>query len=218
MGNKKMRTINACLVIMMTIFGLTNAFDFASIREIQSLKQNSFAASLIETISLSLTSNKGNGVGEVMKMLTELRGQLTTDQGNDDRTFNTKNGEFTAHIKKLDAAIALLTKQINALEARIQELTGLIAQAKINIQSFTERIANLEQSIKDIDEKLVHDKLLLVNARLGEMIGSVSGVGIKGHIAQTDAEKRDIAWSKAHAKSFIQLSKSIPLASKLVGA
>merc|ERR1712151_882268 len=49
-------------------------------------------------------------------------------------------------------------------------------------------------------------------------VGSVSGVGIKGHIAQTDAEKRDIAWSKAHAKSFIQLSKSIPLASKLVGA
>merc|ERR1712084_148186 len=101
MGNKKMRSINVCLVIMITILGMTNSFDFASIREIQSLKQNSFAASLIETISLSLTSNKGNGVGEVMKMLTEFRGQLTTDQGNDDRTFNTKNGEFNAHIKNL---------------------------------------------------------------------------------------------------------------------
>merc|ERR1712032_1486252 len=171
----------------MTIFGLTNAFDFASIREIQSLKQNSFAASLIETISLSLSSSKGNGVAEVLKMLQDLK------------------------------------TQIAALEARIQVLTGLIAQAKINIQSFTDRIDNLKQSIVDIDAKLVedrkyytsraeglqqvHDKLLVVNERLGEMVGSVSGVGIKGHIAQTESEKRDIAWSKAHAKSFIQLSK-----------
>merc|ERR1712222_152373 len=204
---------------MMTIFGLTNAFDFASIREIQSLKQNSFAASLIETISLSLSSSKGNGVAEVLKMLQDLKTQLTTDQTNDDRIY---------------AAKTLLNTQIAALEARIQVLTGLIAQAKINIQSFTDRIDNLKQSIVDIDVKLVedrkyytsraaglqqvHDKLLVVNERLGEMVGSVSGVGIKGHIAQTEAEKRDIAWSKAHAKSFIQLSKTIPMvASKLAG-
>jgi len=234
MGIKKMRTINACLVIMMTIFGLTNAFDFASIREIQSLKQNSFAASLIETISLSLSSSKGNGVAEVLKMLQDLKTQLTTDQTNDDRVYAAKNEEFNTHIKKLDAAITLLNTQIAALEARIQVLTGLIAQAKINIQSFTDRIDNLKQSIVDIDAKLkedtkyyttraaglqeVHDKLLVVNERLGEMVGSVSGVGIKGHIAQTEAEKRDIAWSKAHAKSFIQLSKTIPMvASKLAG-
>merc|ERR1712222_176249 len=72
---------------------------------------------------------------------------------------------------------------------------GLIAQAKINIQSFTDRIDNLKQSIVDIDAKLkedtkyyttraaglqeVHDKLLVVNERLGEMVGSVSGVESK---------------------------------------
>merc|ERR1712222_66169 len=154
--------------------------------------------------------------------------------GNDDRVYAAKNEEFNTHIKKLDAAITLLNTQIAALEARIQVLTGLIAQAKINIQSFTDRIDNLKQSVVDIDAKLVedrkyytsraeglqqvHDKLLVVNERLGEMVGSVSGVGIKGHIAQTEAEKRDIAWSKAHAKSFIQLSKTIPMvASKLAG-
>merc|ERR1712222_17288 len=220
MGIKKMRTINACLVIMMTIFGLTNAFDFASIREIQSLKQNSFAASLIETISLSLSSSKGNGVAEVLKMLQDLKTQLTTDQTNDDRVYAAKNEEFNTHIKKLDAAITLLNTQIAALEARIQVLTGLIAQAKINIQSFTDRIDNLKQSIVDIDAKLKEDTKYYTTraAGLQEMVGSVSGVGIKGHIAQTEAEKRDIAWSKAHAKSFIQLSKTIPMvASKLAG-
>ena len=79
-----MRTINACLVIMITILGFTTSFDFASIKEIQSLKQNTFAASLIETISLSLASSKGNGVADVMKMLQELQGQLANDQQNDD--------------------------------------------------------------------------------------------------------------------------------------
>lgn len=229
-----MRTINACLVIMITILGLTNAFDFASIREIQSLKQNSFAASLIETISLSLSSNKQNGVADVLKMLQELEKQLKDDQVRDDNVFKAKNAEFNTHIEKLNAAIEKLTNEITQLQQRIEELTGLIAQAEINIVSFTERIGNLTQSIIDIDEKLeqdkkyytsraeglqqVHDKLLVVNERLGEMVGSVSGVGIKDHINRTAAEVRDIEYMKNHpaANSFIQLSKSIPLASNLV--
>merc|ERR1712151_380227 len=40
-----------------------------------------------------------------------------------------------------------------------------------------------------------------------------------GHIAQTESKKRDIAYRKAHPTSFIQLSKSIPLAvNELVGS
>jgi len=82
-GIKKMRSINVCLVIMITILGFTNSFDFASIKEIQSLKQNSFAASLIETISLSLASNSNKGgVDDVKKMLVDLQTQLTNDQKN----------------------------------------------------------------------------------------------------------------------------------------
>jgi hypothetical protein len=64
-------------------------------------------------------------------------------------------------------------------------------------------------------------KLLLVNEKLGEMIGSSSAKNIYGHINQTDSEKRDIAYRQEQAAelnktSFIQLSKSIPLASNFV--
>merc|ERR1712151_603342 len=235
MGNKKMRSINVCLVIMITILGMTNSFDFASIKEIQSLKQNSFAASLIETISLSLASNKGSGVDDVKKMLVDLQAQLNNDQKNDDITFKNKNAEYDAHIQKLAAAIEKLVNEIAALAARIEELEGLIHQAELNIISFTERIGNLTQSIVDLDQKLEDDtkyytskanglaelnaKLLLVNEKLGKMIGSSSGKNIAGHIAQTESEKRDIAYRKAHPTSFIQLSKSLPLAvNELVGS
>ena len=229
---KKMRSINVCLVIMITILGFTNSFDFASIKEIQSLKQNSFAASLIETISLSLASNKG-GVDDVKQMLVDLQAQLNNDQKTDDVTFKNKNAEYDAHIKKLADAIEVLVTEIAQLTARIEELEGLIAQAAANIISFTERIGNLKQSIVDIDQKLKDDteyytnkstglaelnaKLLLVNEKLGQMIGSSSGKNEASHIARTESEKRDIAYRKAHAAtSFIQLSKSIPSVSALV--
>ena len=232
-----MRTINACLVIMITILGFTTSFDFASIKEIQSLKQNSFAASLIETISLSLASSKGEGVDDVLKMLQDLQGQLNSDQKNDDLTYQGKNEEYEIHIKKLADNITQLEAEIATLAARIEELEGLIAQAELNIVSFTERIGNLTQSIVDLDDKLVQDtkyytdkanglqelnvKLLLVNTKLGKMIGSASAANIYSHINQTESEKRDIEYRKeqvpaAIAKSFIQLSKSIPLASNLV--
>merc|ERR1712195_36304 len=131
MGIKKMRSINVCLVIMITILGFTNSFDFASIKEIQSLKQNSFAASLIETISLSLASNSNKGgVDDVKKMLVDLQTQLTNDQKTDDTTFANKDAEYVAHIKKLADAIAVLVEEIATLAARIEVLEGLIAQAK----------------------------------------------------------------------------------------
>jgi hypothetical protein len=228
-----MRTINACLVIMITILGFTNSFDFASITEIQSLKQNSFASSLIETISLSLAADKQNGVIDVLKMLQDLQIQLGNDQRNDDNTFNVKNAQYTAHIKKLDAAIERLRIEIAALTARILVLDGLIVQARKNIKSFTARIVNLKRALIELDNKLVEDtkyytnraaalaqvnvKLLSVNARLGKMIGSVSGQNVASHINQTASEKRDIAYAKASLKkSFIQISKESPLETNLV--
>lgn len=231
-----MRTINAFLVIMMTILGFTNSFDFASLREIQSLKQNSFASSLIETISLSLTSSKGEGVEDVIKMLGDLRNQLNGDQKTDDDTFSAKNAEFDAHIKKLSEEIATLTAEIAALQARIEQLEKLIAQAEINIRSFEDRIGNLTQTLVDLAQKLEDDttyytkkangladlnaKLLIVNEKLAKLIGSASGVQVFDHIEKTESEKRDIAFREEAAKaaqtSFIQLSKSLPIAPELL--
>lgn len=227
-----MRTINACLVIMITLLGFTNSFDFASISEIQSLKQNSFASSLIETISLSLAADTQNGGADVLKMLTDLQAQLAADQKKDDAVFAAKNAAFTAHIKKLAAAIEVLRKEIAVLAARILVLKGLIAQAVKNIASFTKRIASLEVALVDLDRKLVEDtkyytskaeglqkvysKLLLVNAKLAKMIGSSSAVGVKSHIAMTASEKRDAAYRASLKKSFIQLQKDLPLSSNLV--
>lgn len=231
-----MRTINACLVIMITILGFTTSFDFASINEIQSLKQNSFASSLIETISLSLQADKANGAEDVLKMLNDLQTQLNNDQQNDDVTFNAKNAAYNAHIAKLTAAINVLITEINDLTARILVLDGLITQAGKNIQSFTNRILNLNLSLKDLDTKLVEDtkyytekanglaalnvKLLLVNQTLKKMIGSASGKNVQSHIALTESEKRDIAYRNEQnaqrlKKSFVQISKEFPLATNL---
>jgi len=171
-------------------------------------------------------------------MLQDLQGQLNNDQKSDDNTYNAKNGEYNAHIAKLDAEINKLTGEIAVLAARIEELAGLIHQAEINIKSFVERMANLRQSIEDLKQKFADDtkyyttqanglqelnvKLLLVNTKLGKMIGSASGVDIYNHINKTQAELRDIAYRKEHpAHSFIQLSKSLPLATaadQLIGA
>merc|ERR1712032_908473 len=115
------RTINACLVIMITILGFTNSFDFASIKEIQSLKQNSFAASLIETISLSLASNKGSGVDDVKKMLVDLQAQLNNDQKMTILLSKTKTPN-TMHTSKNSEAIEKLVNEIAQLAARIEEL------------------------------------------------------------------------------------------------
>ncbi len=230
-----MKTINACLVILITILGFTTSFDFASIKEIQSLKQNSFASSLIETISLSLASNKDDAASDVLSMLEDLNSQLKNDQVTDDNTFTAKDGEFTAHINKLSEEITKLTDEIAALEARIQELTGLIAQAELNIVSFTERIGSLTLSLANLEEKLVEDtkyytdkanglaelnvKLLLVNSKLAELVGSASGENIYSHIDQTESEKRDIAFKQENTvatTSFIQLTKKIPVISNLL--
>ena len=109
-------------------------------------------------------------------------------------------------LKKLADAIAVLVEEIATLAARIEVLEGLIAQAKENIISFTERIANLTMSIADVDQKLKDDteyyttkatglqelnvKLLLVNEKLGKMIGSSSGKNEASHIAKTASEKK----------------------------
>ena len=231
-----MKTINAILVIMITIFGFTNTFDFASIREVQSLKQNSFASSLIETISLSLSTGASGQVDEVVTMLNDLRNQLNEDQLNDDNTFTARNAEFDEHINKLAAEIASLTDEIQALEARIAELAALIAQAELNIESFEGRIANLTQSLVELDQKLEEDtnyytnkanglaelnsRLVTVNERLRQLVGSASGANVYDHVELTESEKRDIAYRQEQAEaartSFIQLSKSIPLSSGFV--
>jgi hypothetical protein len=209
-----MKTI-AFLVIMITILGCTKSFDFAGVKEIQSLKQNSFAASLIETISLSLNSNKQGGVNEVLKMLTDLQIQLQNDQKNDDAVFLHKNESYNSHINKLTAAIKVLAVEIQALTKRINELAALIAQAIKNIKSFNERIANLQMTMVELDAKLEEDKkyynhkaeslaqvnvkLLVVNEKLAKMVGSSSGVGVESHIEKTDSEKRDIAYRAGNA-------------------
>lgn len=222
-----MRTINVCLIIMTLTIGLSNSIDFASLNEIQSLKQNSFASSLIETISLSLNASKGEDATEVLTMLKNLKDQLKSDQSSDDKVFEGKNSEFDEHIKKLTDEITRLTEDIKALETRIAELTNLITKAKENIQDFEERIVSLTQSLSDMKEifesdkryyqkkitdlKTLKDKLGEVVAKLKEMIGSVSGVNKYNHINATESEKRDMEWSAKNVKkSFLQIKKALP--------
>lgn len=221
-----MRTINACLVILLLSINLTKSFDFASLKEIQSLKQNSFASSLIETISLSLSSSKSEDATEVLKMLGDLKSQLQTDQENDTKTYTAKNDEFEAHIKKLSEEITSLGEAIAALAARIAELSNLISKAAENIKSFGNRITNLERTSSELkdtfekDSKYYTEKIqglrsLLVRMvevvnKLRQMEGSVSGQKIFNHINATETERRDIAW-KAAQKSFLQIKKQIPV-------
>jgi len=211
---------------MFTI-GISKSFDFASLSEIQSLKQNSFAASLIETISLSLSASKGSDASDVLEMLSGLKNQLLADQGTDDKLFESKNTEFEDHISKLNSEIEELDRQIKALALRIDELTGLITVAELNIQSFNERINNLKQSIDEMsvifdNDKLYYEqkieglgvlevKMRLVMETLSKMIGSVSGDGKYDHITATETEKRDQELKAANAQvSFLQIKKMLP--------
>lgn len=222
-----MRTINVCLIIMTITIGLTTSLDFASLNEIQSLKQNSFASSLIETISLSLSASKGDDATEVLNMLNNLKEQLKSDQASDDKVFQTKNAEFDEHIKKLSEEIEKLSLEIRTLEARITELSNLIFKATQNIQAFDARITSLTKTLiemKDTFEaekkyyqgkieslKVLKTKLSEVIAKLGEMVGSVSGVNKYSHINATESEKRDIEWSAQNVKkSFLQIKKALP--------
>jgi len=220
-----MRTINTCLIIFLICTGLTKSFDFASLNEIQSLKQNTFASSLIETISFSLSSSKGEDATEVLKMLNDLKSQLQIDQENDNKTFNAKNDEFKNHIAKLEAEISTLDRAIEALAARIAELSNLIEKAKENIGSFEKRIFNLVQTQNEMKEIFENDskyykekieglrklqiKMIDVVNKLKELVGSVSGDKKYDHINATESEKRDIAL-KAAQKSFMQIKRNIP--------
>merc|ERR1711957_868260 len=146
------RSINVCLVIMITILGFINTFDFASIKEIQSLKQNSFAAPLIETISLSLASNSNKGgVDDVKKMLVDLQTQLTNDQKTDDVTFKNKNEEYNVHIKKLADAIAVLVEEIATLAARIEDLTMSIADVDQKLKDDTEYYTTKATGLQELN-------------------------------------------------------------------
>jgi hypothetical protein len=220
-----MRTINTCLIIFLICIGLSKSFDFASLNEIQSLKQNTFASSLIETISLSLSSSKGEDANEVLKILNNLKSQLEIDQENDNKTFNAKNDEFKYHIAKLEAEISTLDRAIEALATRTAELSNLIEKAKENIESFEKRIVNLVQTHKEMKEIFENDskyykekieglrklqkKMIDVVNKLKELVGSVSGDKKYVHINATDFEKRDIAW-KAAQKSLMQIKRNIP--------
>ena len=153
-----MRTINVCLIILTLTIGLSNSIDFASLKEIQSLKQNSFASSLIETISLSLSAQKSDDGTEVLKMLNNLKEQLRSDQTSDDKVYDTKYSEFEEHIKKLSQEITKLSNEITSLESRIAELVSLIQNATINIKSFEGRIVNLTTSLSQMKDIFDSDK------------------------------------------------------------
>lgn len=221
--NKKMRTINACLIIIFAIIGLTKSIDFSNLSEIQELKQSSFASSLIETISLTLTANKGNDATDVLKMLSDLQSQLDKDQLADDAVFNSKKGEFDRHIQQLRTEINKLKVEIDALIKRIADLTLLINTATKNIASFNNRMTTLRMEVTKITEDYARDSkylgeriqslvrvqqtLLRVVVKLNALVGSIAGRNQPKHVREVAAETRDRAFAAAAAarkKSFLQ--------------
>jgi len=238
-----MKQLNVCLILCITIFATaTNAFQFSSLLEVQELKKSLFGSNLIETIALTFDSDdRVASAKEVLSMLEDLRNQLVSDQENDSALYESKKHDFEEHIAKLDAEIQELTERIDYLASEIERLTGLIAQADLNIASFQERIKNLKELLSEMheanerDNKYYNQKIEelqhLYNAfssileKLEALTGSVSGVNVYSHINLTDAEKRDVEWSKenpgvaskleaAAVKSFLQVeSESSEMAS-----
>ena len=220
-----MKTINACLFVTITLFGLISSIDFSTIQELQELKQSTFASSLIETISLSLQSNTGSESTEVLKMLTDLANQLNQDQTNDDATFNNKNNEFERHINALKAEIEKLYQEIELLSSKIADLTKLISVATKNIQAFNDRITNLRLEVVQLNNTFqkdteyfterisslgrVQQTLLNTIVKLNALNGSVSGQNRPDHVNQTSAEKRDSEWLNKNVKSFLQADEEV---------
>merc|ERR1712232_1208976 len=92
--------------------------------------------------------------------------------------------------------------------------------ANENIESFKARIENLQDLLENMAEANKQDNeyynqqienlgrlysaFTNIISRLSEMIGSSAGKNIYGHIAQTEAEKRDIEYRKTHPNAFVE--------------
>jgi hypothetical protein len=220
-----MKQLNVCLILCITLFTASNAFQFSSLLEVQQLKSSIFGSNLIETIALTFqTEDKVSAAKEVLTMLEELSSQLSSDQSSDTEKFTTKTEEFDSHINQLAEEIAALTERINYLASEIERLNALITQADANIASFAERIVNLEALLQEMalanlnDNKYYEEKIsslgklyntfTTILERLDKLTGSVSAVNVPTHINLTDAEKRDLEWKNENPNVESNLDKS----------
>jgi SMC interacting uncharacterized protein involved in chromosome segregation len=221
-----MKSLNVCLILCIALLSTINSFQFSSLLEVQELKSSIFGSNLIETISLTFQNEDRVAAGkEVLTMLNDLKGQLSSDQANDTSLFEAKFEEFNKHIEKLTDEINQLQTEIEDLVVEIARLTGLIAQADKNIAAFKDRISNLDTLLSQVtvanqnDNKYYNEKISelkrvyaafgQVIEKLQKLVGSISAVGIYSHINMTDSEKRDTEWAQANmtpeAKSFLQI-------------
>lgn len=216
-----MKYLNVFLLLAIVCISNANSFSFSSLKEVQELKSTVFGSNLIETISMTFQNNpRANAGREVLAQLNELKTQLNTDQKNDTDLFKKKETAFSDHIDALNKEISELSAEIIKLAAEIMRLTNLINTANENIESFKARIENLQDLLENMAEANKQDNeyynqqienlgrlysaFTNIISRLSEMIGSSAGKNIYGHIAQTEAEKRDIEYRKTHPNAFVE--------------
>ena len=215
-----MKSTNVILIVALLAISYSNAFEFDSLVEVQELKGSAYGNSLIETVSLSLTS--GGSINDVQKLLDELLFKLNQDQISSDRAWEKLNKTLTDKINELKTTIEQLRVKIAALRREIADYKAKIAQGQKNVIQYNSQknaniahLASLKASRnrdaahyrKSVEEH--NDVLNAISAvlkELGRLVGSVSGKGKPVHVAENQYEKRDREF--ALKKSFVQITES----------
>jgi hypothetical protein len=207
---------NTFLVIALLAFSYTNAFEFASLSEVNEITTTSYGKSLLETISLSL-EQKGN-VNEIQKLLNDLLFKLNQDQQKDDTNWAKENARLKAKIARLTKEIEVLRLKIVELREKKEKYENLRDKAAANLVQYKEQLANNMQALVVNEKKRAEDlaeftrsqsehtdvlnALDAVLKELNTLVGSVSGVNRPEHVRQGAEEKRDA--------SFLQSAKPAP--------
>jgi hypothetical protein len=203
-----MRFTNTILVIALLAFSYTNAFEFASLSEVNEITTSSYGKSLLETISLSL-EQKGN-VNEVQKLLNDLLFKLNQDQAKDDANWAKENARLKAKIARLTREIEVLRVEILRLLAEKEKYENLRDKAAQNLVQYKAQLANNVEALVVNEKKRAEDSaefkrsqsehtdvlnaLDAVLKELETLVGSVSGANRPEHVRQGAEEKRDAAF------------------------
>lgn len=214
------------------IAGLTNAFEFQNLAEVQELAKNSYASNLIQTISLKLQTN--GHLDDITTLIDELLKDLDNDENKLDTDYDTTIKDLNAKISTRKEEIQTNLLLIADQQAIIDEYGPKLEEAKQNLIQYNAQVLENNAQIdenklnreKDIDAFNVsdadHEKLCGINgacdlviAELEKLRGSVQDTAaLNAHAATTHQINSEINSNNAVING-IQLGSLLQLATKV---
>jgi hypothetical protein len=209
------------ILLIFALFLISNAtkvqYEFASLADISEISKTSYGKSLLETVSLTLSSGDGD-ISQVQKLLDDLLFKLNRDQQADDVAWAKENARLLAKIARLTKEIEVLRKEILALKAERTKYEKLVDRVLANLKQYHQQLAQNRKQATDLTatraldaadyRRSQNEHMDIINAltevikELHNLDGSVSGHGRPTHVGEIDEEKRDRL-----NKSFLEITK-----------